>query len=149
MLNKCYEYTDEDRIWRVTRTKGEKEMCERHKHNMFLAHGKEGKKVHGCGNECSCCERVEGSLSKTSLRNFFKFSLHPNILKNLIPILSIVNIPTADPSLERGRLKGHRETDTEVRGYSDDGKLKRMKYILFYFIIKYIRFHKIILLSFN
>ena len=73
VINKCYEYTDEDRIWRITRTKSEKEMCERHKHNMFLARGKEGKKVYGCGNECSCCKRNEGSLSKTSLRNFFKF----------------------------------------------------------------------------
>ena len=75
VINKCYEYTDEDRIWRITRTKSEKELCERHKHNTFLAHGKGGKKVHGCGNKCSCCERIKGSLSKRFLRNFFKLGL--------------------------------------------------------------------------
>ena len=80
---------------------------------------------------------------------FSRSSLHPNILKNLIPILSIVNAPTADPSLERGRLKGHRKSGSEVRGYSDHGKLQRMKYISSYFIIKYIRFHEIILISLN
>ena len=67
VINRCYEYTDEDRIWRVTRTESEKGMCERHKHNIFLTHGKEGAIAHGCGNGCSCCARVEGSLSEISL----------------------------------------------------------------------------------
>ena len=49
---------------------------------------------------------------------------------------------------EHFRLKEHRESDSEVRSYSDDGKLKIMKYISFD-VIKYIRFHKIIFLSFN
>ena len=70
VINRCYEYTDEDRIWRVTRTESEKGMCERHKHNIFLTHGKEGAIVHGCGNGCSCCERVEGTLSKYLLGIF-------------------------------------------------------------------------------
>ena len=58
-------------------------------------------------------------------------SLHPNILKNPILILLIVNVPTAEPPLVRGRLEEHRESDSEVRSYSDDGKLKIMKYISF------------------
>ena len=63
-------------------------------------------------------------------------------------ILLIVNVPTAEPPVLRGRLKEHGESDHEVRGFSDAGKLKRRKYISFD-VIKYIRFHKIIFLSFN
>ena len=73
VINRCYEYTDEDRIWRATRTESEKGMCERHKQNIFLTHGKEGAIVHGCGNGCSCCERVEGTLSEISLRNYIQY----------------------------------------------------------------------------
>ena len=74
-------------------------------------------------------------------------SLHPNILTNPIPILLIVNVPTAEAPSVRERLKEHRKSDSEVRGYSDDGKLKIMKYISF--DVKYIRFHKIIFILFN
>ena len=56
-------------------------------------------------------------------------SLHPNILENPILILLIVNVPTAEAPSVRGRLKEHRKSDSEIRGYSVDGKLKIMKYI--------------------
>ena len=49
-------------------------------------------------------------------------------------MLSIVNVPTAVPSLESARLDENGVSDSEVRGYSDDGKLKGMKYISLDFI---------------
>ena len=70
VINGCYDYTDDDRVWKTTYAKTEKEMCERHEGNTFYSHEHQRKRVRGCGNECSCCEKLQGNLAEIRIVKF-------------------------------------------------------------------------------
>ena len=55
----CYNYTDEDYVWKATYKKSEKEMCERHEGYLFSNPNLQRKNT--CRKDCKCCGPSKGA----------------------------------------------------------------------------------------